>query len=268
VRCLVLQALYNLSDQELEYACSDRLSFRNFLGFPDSIPDFSTIWKIRDRLREAGGEKEIWDELQRQIDEKGYKIEKGVIQDASFVLADLGRKRHHKEKKAKEKGEEISYTEKQEQHMDRDASFSLKSGQVYYGYKDHVKMDVDNGLIRSYEVTTASEHDALIDLVTRGDKAAYRDKGYFGTKLVEGVSDNTMDRATRGNPLSGEQILRNRAISSVRAPGERPFSVIKRIFRGARTRVKSLPRVRIMEMFKCFAFNLYQLVTLCRKALA
>ena len=29
----------------------DRLSFRYFLGFPENIPDFTTIWKIRDRLQ-------------------------------------------------------------------------------------------------------------------------------------------------------------------------------------------------------------------------
>ena len=269
VRCLVLQALYGLSDQELEYACCDRLSFRNFLGFPDIVPDFSTVWRIRDRLREAGLEKKIWDELQRQIDFKGYKIEKGVIQDASFIEADLGRKRHYKETKAKKNGEKIVYAEKQEKHIDRDASFSIKNHQVYYGYKDHIKIDVGNSLIRAYEVTTASEHDIGTDLVREGDMGAYRDKGYFGRKIkAPGVLDYTMDRASRNKPLTDEQLKRNREISTVRAPGERPFSVVKRVFNGAHTFIKSLRRVRIKEMFKCFAYNLYQLVTLRKKALA
>ena len=34
VRSMLLQAWYNLSDPELEFQCHDRLSFRNFLGFP------------------------------------------------------------------------------------------------------------------------------------------------------------------------------------------------------------------------------------------
>jgi IS5 family transposase len=269
VRCLVLQALYGLSDQELEYACCDRLSFRNFLGFPDAVPDFSTVWRIRDRLREAGLENKMWDELQRQIDVKGYKIEKGVIQDASFIEADLGRKRHYKEARAKKKGEEIVYTEKQEKHIDRDASFSIKNHQVFYGYKDHIKIDVGNELIRDYEVTTASEHDSCVDLVKEGDIGAYRDKGYFGRKpSAKGVADYTMDRASRNKPLTEEQHKRNHEISMVRAPGERPFSVLKRILKGGSTFIKSLPRVHIKEMFKCFAYNLYQLVTLRKKAIA
>ena len=97
VRVMLLQAWYGLSDPELEFQAHDRLSFRNFLDFPENIPDFSTIWKIRERLKNAGIERQIWDELQKQLDEKGYTIKKGVIQDASFIESDLGKKRHYKE---------------------------------------------------------------------------------------------------------------------------------------------------------------------------
>src|SRR3989344_3074926 len=80
VRSMLLQAWYGLSDPELEFACHDRLSFRNFLGFPDTIPDFSSIWRHRDRLQETGADIKIWTEVQRQLDNKGYKVNKGVIQ--------------------------------------------------------------------------------------------------------------------------------------------------------------------------------------------
>ena len=151
VRSMLLQGWYGLSDPELEFQCNDRLSFRNFLGFPENVPDFSTIWKIRDKLKEKGIDDKIWDELQRQLDEKGYRIKKGVIQDAAFIESDLGRKRCYKEKQAKKKGEAIEYTEKQKQHIDKDASFPVKHGQVHYGYKNHIKLDVDNHLIRELE---------------------------------------------------------------------------------------------------------------------
>ena len=203
--------------------------------------------------------------MQKQLDSKGYEIKNGVIQDATFIEADLGRKRHYKEKKARKKGEKISYTEKQKQHIDQDGTFSIKHGQVHYGYKDHVKLDVDHHLIRSYEVTTASLHDSQIDLTTKKDIATYRDKGYYGTKLKKEIIDRTMKRATKNKKLNGGEQKRNKAISKIRAPGERPFAVIKRVFHGARTIVKTLSRVKIKEMFKCFAYNLYQLVTLERK---
>lgn len=269
VRSMLLQAWYTLSDQELEFQCHDRLSFRNFLSFPETIPDFTTIWKIRDRLKEKGNDEKIWDELQRQLNKKGYTIKEGIIQDASFIEADLGRKRYSKEKKAKEKGETIEYTEKQKSHIDKDSTFSVKHGQVHFGYKSHIKLDIDNHLIREVEVTTASLHDGEIDLVENGDVAAYRDKGYFGRKLkAQDVIDKTMKRGTRKGKINGGEQKRNRAISRIRAPGERPFGVMKRVFHGGRTLVKSLNRVKIKEVFKCFAYNLYQLVTLERKMLA
>lgn len=214
VKAMVLQSCYNLSDPELEFQIHDRLSFRNFLSFPESIPDFTTIWKIRERLKNAGVDKLIWKELQKQLNEKGYKIRKGVIQDATFIEADLGRKRYYKEKRAKKKGEKIIYTKKQESHIDQDASFAIKHGQVHYGYKNHIKMDASHHLIRDYEVTTASLHDSEVDLVKKGDMAAYRDKGYQGKELkAEGVINKTMKRAGRGKKLTKKELKRNKAIS-------------------------------------------------------
>jgi len=262
VRSMLLQAWYNLSDPELEFQCHDRLSFRNFLGFPEKIPDFSTIWRIRDRLETDGVDTLIWAELQHQLDSKGFKVEKGTIQDAAFIEADLGKKRHRKEKKAKKKGETVEYTDKQKRHKDKDGSFSVKHGQVHYGYKSHIKLDVNHHLIRDVEVTTASVHDSKVDL-SKPDEVVYRDRGYTG-KETKAKGNGSMKR---GN-LTIWQKLRNKRISKKRAPGERPFSVIKRTFHGDRTYVKTLPRVRVKEMFKCFAYDLYQLVTLERKRMS
>lgn len=262
VRSMLLQAWYGLSDPELEFQCHDRLSFRNFLGFPEQIPDFSTIWRIRDRLKEAEVDTQIWNELQRQLDQKGYQVKKGTIQDASFIEADVGKKRYSKEKKARKKGELVEYTEKQRRHIDQDGSFSVKHGQVHYGYKSHIKIDTDHHLIRRVEVTTASVHDGDIDLA-RPDEVIYRDKAFTG-KQTKAKGNGSMKRGI----LTPHEKLRNKRICRIRAPGERPFSVIKRVFHGDRIQVKTLERVEIKEMFKCFGYNLYQLVTLERKRLA
>ena len=268
VRAMLLQSWYGLSDEELEFQCNDRLSFRSFLGFPDAVPDFTTIWKARERLVKAGRVGMIWGELQRQLDRKGYRTKKGVIQDATFIEADQGKKRIREEKRNEREGKKVERTERQEAHVDRDGSFAVKGQEVHFGYKDHVKVDVEHHLIRSIETTTASRHDGSVNLVRRGDGIAYRDKGYFGTALPGGVEDRTMRRAVRGHKLNGGQLRRNSSISRTRSPGERPFGVIKRVFHGDRTFVKTLPRVGIKEMFKAFAYDLYQLVTLDRKRLA
>ncbi len=268
VRALLLQGWYGLSDEDLEFQCNDRLSFRNFLGFPEKVPDFSTIWKARDRLKEAGVDAEMWNELQRQLDRKGYRIEKGVIQDATFIEAEQGRARRTREKKAEKEGKTVHYTPKQLAHIDKDGTYAVKGQQIHYGYKLHTKPDVDHGLIRSCETTTASMNDGQINLVKKGDIAAFRDKGYFGTPLPRGVKDETMQRAVRGHKLNGGQQRRNKRISRVRSPGERPYAVIKTVFHSGVTFVTTLPRVAIKNMFTCFAYNLYRLVSLTKRTLA
>jgi IS5 family transposase len=85
VKLLVLQSMYGLSDPELERLANDRISFLKFLGFPEKIPDQSTIWYFRERLIKHKKLELIWEELRRQENNPGLKIKKGTIQDATFI---------------------------------------------------------------------------------------------------------------------------------------------------------------------------------------
>ena len=76
VKMLVLQSMYSLSDPELERQANDRISFMKFLGYPNKVPDQTTVWYFRERLAKTGKDKEIWDELQRQLDAQCLKIKK------------------------------------------------------------------------------------------------------------------------------------------------------------------------------------------------
>jgi len=90
IKLLVLQSMYGLSDPELERQANDKISFLRFLGFPEKVPDQTTVWYFRERLSKTKKDKAIWKELQRQLEGKGLKIRKGVIQDATFITADPG----------------------------------------------------------------------------------------------------------------------------------------------------------------------------------
>lgn len=260
-KCLVLQSCYNLADEELEYQIADRLSFQRFLGFPENIPDYSTIWYCRERLTESKQLEKIWAELQRQLDANGFGIKKGVIQDASIVTADVGKKRQYLEKKAAQKGKVIEYTPKQLAHQDQDGTYTVKNNQVDFGYKLHQKCDIEHGFIRSIAVSTASLHDSKVDLSKKGDPPTYRDKGYAGAALHPSVTDKTMRKAYRGKPLTKKDKLWNKRISKKRALGERPFAVIKNVFDRGHTLLKNLSRVAVQQTFNAFAFNVYNLYT-------
>jgi len=248
LKMLVLQQWYGLSDPELERQANDRISFRRFLGFPDAIPDATTVWLFRERLAETGRDRAVWEELQRQLDERGLSVKKGVVQDASFITSDPGHAPADKPR-----GEEART------RRSRDGSWAKKGGKSSFGFKLHSKTDIDLGLIRDLETTPANVHDSRVDLSLRGE-VVYRDKGYFGVE-PRGW-DATMRRGVRGHSLGIRDVLRNRRINRRRAPGERPFAVLKRVFNAGHVLVTTVPRVHVKMVFACLCFNLVQLGTL------
>ena len=62
---LVLQALYNLSDDQTELQWRDRLSFMRFAGLEleDAVPDAKTLWLSREALTKAGAVKGLFNQL-------------------------------------------------------------------------------------------------------------------------------------------------------------------------------------------------------------
>jgi len=248
VKLLVLQAWYGLSDPELERQTADRLSFRRFLGYPERVPDSTTIWLFRERLAETGRDRLVWGELSRQLDAKGIKVRKGVVQDASFITTAPGHAAAEEPR-----GDEAKT------RRSRDGAWTKKGSHSYFGYKLHMKMDRDHGLIRCLEATAANVHDSRVDLTELGE-VVYRDKGYQG---VEPRGWNaSMRRGARDHPLSIWDRLRYARINRKRSPGERPFAVIKRVFGSGHVLVTSLPRVRVKIVFACLCFNLVQLGSL------
>jgi len=248
VKLLVLQQWYGLSDEELERQANDRLSFRRFLGYPEEVPDSTTVWLFRERLAETGKDRAVWEELQRQLDEKGLRVKKGVAQDATFIAADPG-------KASKPRGSEART------RRSRDGEWAKRRGGSSFGYKLHVKEDLDQGLIRDLETTGASVHDSRVDLSMPGE-VVYRDKAFFGVE-PRGY-DATMRRGVRGHPIGIRDRLRNGRISRRRAPVERAFAVLKRVFDAGRVLVTTLARVRVKMVFACICFNLLRMSTRAR----
>src|SRR5664280_3789615 len=86
-RMLILQSLYNLSDEQVEYQVRDRLSFTRFLtsGIEDCIPDGTTLWLFREKLAKAGVIEKLFDRFDAHLGAKGYIARGGQIVDATIV---------------------------------------------------------------------------------------------------------------------------------------------------------------------------------------
>ena len=69
----------------MERELANNMSFMNFLGYPETIPDSTIIRLFRERLKEKNRFDAIWQEVQRQLDAKGLTVKEGSIQDATSL---------------------------------------------------------------------------------------------------------------------------------------------------------------------------------------
>lgn len=248
-KILILQNLHNISDEETEFQIHDRLSFRQFLGFPKRIPDYSTIWKFREELLELGIEDKIFDEFLRQIKTYNFDVKEGHIQDATFIHAPNGKTKPQKE----ERGRDISKTSRS-----RDGKWAKKNSKSHFGFKSHTKMQKGSKIIESLAVTSANVHDNKIDL-SEINEIIYRDRGYSG-KSTKAKGNGTMKKGK----LTPKQKLRNKRISKKRSEGEHPYATIKSSMNGGTTKLTTVARVYIQQLFVCVGYNLKRLAFLVR----
>src|SRR3981189_455372 len=163
-RMLVLQSLYNLSDEQVEYQVRDRLSFTRFLGLgiEDGIPDGTTLWLFRETLAKAGLIEKLFERFGQHLEAKGYIARGGQIIDATIVPGPKERnsREHNDAGKAGKTPEAWEKNPAKNRQKDKEARWTKKHGKSFYGYKNHVNADAKNKLIRQYDVTDARVHDS------------------------------------------------------------------------------------------------------------
>lgn len=239
-KILVLQRLHGLADDATSFQISDRNSFRAFLGLTpaDSVPDGQTISDFRQGLIEAklidGLFETFLEHLQK---EHGLALaKKGVMVDASFceVPRQRNSREHNAQIKAGEVPAEFTANPKLRAHKDTDARWTKKDFYSYYGYKDHVKVDVADKIILKAVVTPANVHDsqAVPKLVEQGDVVFYADSAYQTAPIkaqLAGlqVQAQINERGTQKKPLSEGQKSSNRQKSKVRSRVEHVFAQMR-----------------------------------------
>ena len=157
-KILILQRLYNISDDQTEYQINDRLSFQRFLGLSigDTVPDAKTIWKFKNDLAESDAIEELFLKFDADLEAEGLITHKGTIIDATFVAVPRQRNSRDDNKSIKNGDIPEEWTTPDKAHKlaqkDTDARWAKKNEETHYGYKDHVKCDADSKLIMDYGV--------------------------------------------------------------------------------------------------------------------
>lgn len=280
-RMLVLQSLYNFSDEQAEYHVHDRMSFTRFLrlGFEDSIPDATTLWLFRETLAKAGLIERLFERFGHHLEAKGYIARGGQMVDATIVPVPKQRNSREENEAVKigKTPEEWEKDPAKNRQKDKDARWTKKHGKSFFGYKNHVNADAMHKLIRQYDVTDASVHDSqkFDALVNQANTCAdvYADSAYRSAETEaklrrRGLRSRIHQRASRGQALSKAQQKANRQKSKIRARIEHVFGAQQTSPGGRIVRTIGIMRAKAKIGLQNLAYNIRRLVTLERLAAA
>jgi len=278
-KLLVLQRLYNLSDDAMEYQINDRRTFQRFIGLDDkdSIPDAKTIWAWREMLVRRGAFDKLFDRFWKFLDDAGIEANTGSIVDASFI--DKPRQRNSKDDNDTIKEGKIpdEWQKPENKAMlrqkDTDARWTKKNGEKHYGYKNHVKVDRETKLIRKSIVTDAAVHDSqalpkLLDKTDEG-KPVYADSAYSGRDQIAEIEKKKAiprvnEKGYRNRPLTERQKRRNRRLSKTRARIEHVFGTMTMSMGGMFIRCVGFIRAEANITFMNLVYNIKRYVVLAR----
>jgi len=288
-KILVLQALYNLSDDQAEFQIMDRRTFGRFLGLLDAcdrVPDAKTIWLFREHLTQAGAMDNLFARFDKHLSKSGYLAMGGQIVDATIVAAP--KQRNTDAEKADIKAGKVPDEWKNKpaklRQKDRDARWTVKFSKARvaedgkpqqrdiaipaFGYKDHASIDRRHGFIRRFNVTSAAAYDGaqLRNVLDKNNTAStvWADTAYRSKKNEEWLEKNGYvsdihQKKPKGRPMSEATSRANGRRSKIRAHVEHPFARLKgpmNLF----VRTIGLARARVKTGMANLAYNMQRFV--------
>ena len=251
LRIYLVQNLYNLSDMAAVAEVIDSRAFSDFCGVESSnqVPDGDTLGRFRNILLRNGIQQELFAQVVELLMQRGLILKRGTIVDSTFIEAPSSTKNEKKER-------------------DPQAHSAKKGNTWHFGYKAHIGVDKESGLVHTVKVTAANEHDVTVtsELLTGEEEEVYGDSGYLGAeKRPEALKKNKAGKSVhykinRRPSQSKNKSARSQAQikrhehekSSVRAKVEHVFAVVKLQLCFRKTRYRGL-RKQIAKMNIMFA---------------
>ena len=239
LRIYLLQNLYDLSDMATVTEVIDSRAFSEFCGVDSSnqVPDGDTLGRFRHLLEENGIQQKLFAQVVSTLMEKGLILKKGTIVDSTIIAAPSSTKNRKKER-------------------DPEAHQTKKGNTWHFGYKAHIGVDRDSGLVHTVKATAANVSDVseTPNLLHGEEETCHGDAGYTGAgKREDAVVRNTagkrikyeiMRRPSQIKKLSrsGQYKAKKREHkkSSIRVKVEHVFGVVKKQLRFKNTRYRGL----------------------------
>ena len=170
LRLFILQKLYNLSDEGTVAEVIDSRAFSDFCTVDSSnqIPSGDTLGRFRNLLIQHGLQGQLFAQVAAMLVERGLILKKGTIVDSAIITAPCS-------------------TKNREKKRDPDARQTKKGNARHFGYKAHIGVDRDSGIVHTVKLTVANTHDVTMtsELLHGEEEIVHGDSGYIGAEKRE-----------------------------------------------------------------------------------
>jgi IS5 family transposase len=258
VMCLILQFMEDLSDREFERFIAENNSAKWFCDFSllEKTPDYTTICKFRNLIgtKQMGN---LFSEVKRQMQAKNCCSDIFTFIDSSALISKLSLW-EERDKVITAGYERLNNEVLSKVSSDPQARIGAKSSKKFwYGFKKHVALDTQSGMITKVAVTPANvaDSDGAKHILPKSG-AVTGDKGYVGaikTILQRGLHPMIIRR----NDMKDKNADLDRWITKIRCPFERAFSK-----QNKRVRYKGVVKNQGAEFMYAIAFNFRRLLVL------
>ena len=225
IMCLILQFMEDLSDREFERFIAENNAAKWFCGFGllEKTPDFTTICKFRNSIgtKRMGN---LFHEVKRQLQWKNYCSEVFTFVDSSALISKLTLW-EERDKAITAGYEKLNNEVLPEVSADPEAKIGAKSAnKFWYGFKKHVAVETQSGMITKVAVTPAnvSDGDGAKHVLPKSG-AVLGDKGLVGA-IGEIRRRGLHSMVIKRNNMKDKNPDLDRWITKLRCPYERVFS--------------------------------------------
>jgi IS5 family transposase len=250
----------DMSDRELERYLGDSNAAKWFCDFDlmERTPDYSVFSKIRKKLG-TNLLSRIFAVFRDQLRSKGYMSEVFTFVDATHLIskASLWEERDAVRKK---KYDKLNNKTLPKVARDKQAKIGCKGGsKFWYGYKKHVSVDIQSGMINKVAITPANVTDAKgFAHVLPKSGAIYADKGYCTSHAKSTSARKGVHLcAVKKNNMKCKNFDLDKYYTMIRSPFERVFSKDNK-----RLRYLGVAKNQFAEFMHAICFNLKRMVVL------
>ncbi|WCR56399.1 transposase [Rickettsia asembonensis] len=259
-KCLLLQFMEDLSDQELERYLADSTAGKWFCDFAltEMIPDYSVFSKIRKKIGTNLLSK-IFTNFRDQLRKQGYKSEVFTFVDVSHLISKASLWEERDELR-KQKYDKLNNKSLSKVANDKRTKIGCKGGnKFWYGYKKHVSVDIQSGIINKVAVTPANVTDSKgFKHVMPHSGTTYVDKAYCTKPVKDAATRKEVHLcAVKKNNMQDKNFDLDKYYTKIRAPFERVFSQDNK-----HVRYIGIVKIQFSEFMKAICFNLKRLTVL------